>query len=99
LNFTTNYNEVCAMMNCRTLEYVVAVKEEGSLQLAAYRCNASPSTVSSQITRLENYLGVRIFEQRAHPATLSAKGIELFPLIADAWQKIRQLRDLARSGE
>ena len=38
-------------MNCRTLEYIVAVKEAGSVLQAAKACNVTVGTISGQITR------------------------------------------------
>ncbi len=65
-------------MNCRTLEYVVAVKELGSVQLASQHCNASPGTVSGQITSLEKYLGITLFASRKYPAQLHPQAEDLY---------------------
>lgn len=85
-------------MNSRSLEYVVALQETGSLQRAAERCNATPGTVSAQITRLEDYLGVRIFESRSSPAILTPQGQVLLPELSKAVAQLRQVVRMARGG-
>ena len=83
-------------MNSRVLEYVVALQETGSLQGAAERCNATPGTVSAQITRLEGYLGVRIFESRSSPAILTPAGRLLLPELSKIVTQHRHVIRLAR---
>ncbi|MDD3762447.1 MAG: LysR family transcriptional regulator [Nevskiales bacterium] len=83
-------------MNWRSFEYVVALKQTGSLHAAAERCNATPGTVSAQITRLEGYLGVRLFEQRRAPAEPTVEGAPLLALIESAVLQIHRVRSAAR---
>ena len=82
-------------MNCRTLEYIVAVKETGSIRKAAQACNVTVGTISGQITRLENYLGVRIFKSRAQPAELDERAAELFEKIDAVVENLRMIKLLA----
>tara|TARA_R110000787_G_scaffold286351_1_gene404319 strand:+ start:688 stop:954 length:267 start_codon:yes stop_codon:yes gene_type:complete len=82
-------------MNCRTLEYIVAVKETGSIRQAARQCNATVGTISGQITRLENYLGIRIFKSRAQPAELDERAAELFVKIDAVVENLRMIKQLA----
>lgn len=83
-------------MNSRSLEYVVALYETGSLQAAALRCNATAGTLSAQITRLEDYLGVRLFERRSEPATPTADGYEL---VVAMQRVVLQLRDIRMTAQ
>ena len=82
-------------MNCRTLEYIVAVKETGSMRKAAQVCNVTVGTISGQITRLENYLGVRIFKSRAQPAELDERAAELFERIDTVVANLKMIKLLA----
>lgn len=82
-------------MNSRSLEYVVALHETGSLRAAAARCNATCGTISAQITRLEDYLGVRLFECRSEPATPTAAGHELLISIKQVVSQLREIRATA----
>lgn len=83
-------------MNCRSLEYAVALLETGSLRAAAQRCHATPGTVSAQITRLEAYLGVRLFERRSEPAVVSERGREVLVEMSKAVAQLKAVRRVAR---
>lgn len=61
-------------MNIRSIEYAVSVYRLGSIQAAAEHCHASTGTVSMQITRIEEYLGVKLFSSRRYPAEVTAQG-------------------------
>ncbi len=50
-------------MNIRDLQYVVAVAEERHFGKAAIKCNVSQPALSGQILKLEDYLGVALFER------------------------------------
>lgn len=48
-------------MNLRDFEYVVALADKKHFNLAAKACNVSQPALSSQIKKLEEYLGVKLF--------------------------------------
>lgn len=50
-------------MNIRDLQYVVAVAEEGHFGRAANKCHVSQPALSGQIRKLEDNLGVVLFER------------------------------------
>jgi len=50
-------------MNTRDLEYLIAVSEELHFGRAAERCHASQPSLSGQLRKLEDRLGVKIFER------------------------------------
>ncbi len=85
-------------MNSRSLEYVVALKRTGSLQAAAEHCNATVGTVSAQISRLEDYLGVRLFVQRRAPAEPTEEGQRLLEMIESIVVGMQGVRQLARAN-
>ena len=53
-------------VNIRQLEYAVAVRERGSMSDAAEACHISQPSLSQGIRKLEEQLGVELFER--HPA-------------------------------
>lgn len=56
-------------MSIRALRYLIALAECLSFTRAAERCSVTQSTLSIQLRKLEEYLGVRLFERnRAHVA-------------------------------
>lgn len=63
-----------AELTLRELRVFVAVEETGSVGGAAERIGGSPSGVSQQISALEAALGVKLFDRRARPVTLTPAG-------------------------
>ncbi len=84
-------------MNCRTLDYIVSLVETGSIKAASEKCNASAGTVSHQISKLESYLGVRIFESRHQPVTLTLRGQQLLPLMRSVVSSLKDIQTFSRS--
>ena len=64
-------------MSLRALRYLLALAECLNFTRAAERCSVTQSTLSIQLRKLEEYLGVVLFERdRAHVA-LTAEGRKL----------------------
>lgn len=61
-------------MNLRDLHYLVAVADLGQFGKAAAACNVSQPTLSGQILKLEEELGVQIFERDGRVARLTDAG-------------------------
>lgn len=56
-------------MSIRALRYLLALAECLNFTRAAERCSVTQSTLSIQLRKLEEYLGVRLFERdRTHVA-------------------------------
>jgi LysR family hydrogen peroxide-inducible transcriptional activator len=64
-------------MNLRDLKYIVAVAETGHFGRAAERCFVSQPTLSGQIKKLEDELGVVIFERTNRAVTVTPIGTEI----------------------
>ncbi|HKE92923.1 MAG TPA: LysR family transcriptional regulator [Povalibacter sp.] len=64
-------------MSIRALRYLIALADCLSFTRAAERCSVTQSTLSIQLRKLEEYLGVTLFERnRAHVA-LTVDGQQL----------------------
>jgi LysR family hydrogen peroxide-inducible transcriptional activator len=61
-------------MNLRDLRYLVALADERHFGRAAERCYVSQPTLSAQIRKLEEYLGVPLVERRPKRVTLTPTG-------------------------
>jgi LysR family hydrogen peroxide-inducible transcriptional activator len=61
-------------MNLRALRYLVALANCLSFSRAADRCAVTQSTLSIQIRKLEEYLGLVLFERNSSRVALTAAG-------------------------
>jgi LysR family hydrogen peroxide-inducible transcriptional activator len=61
-------------MNLRDLRYLVALADERHFGRAAERCHVSQPTLSAQIRKLEEYLGVTLVERQPKRVTLTETG-------------------------
>ncbi|WNK00817.1 LysR substrate-binding domain-containing protein [Thalassospiraceae bacterium LMO-JJ14] len=64
-------------MNLRDLAYVVAVAEEGHFGHASERCHVSQPALSGQIKKLEDFLGVQLFERTNRRVAVTPIGAEV----------------------
>ena len=64
-------------MNLRDLRYVISVAELGHFGRAALACHVSQPTLSGQILKLEEELGVTIFERVGKQVRLTPVGEEI----------------------
>jgi len=74
-------------MDTRQLRYFLAAADAGSISRAADRCRVAQPSISQQIKRLEDRLGVALFDRLARGVALTDAGHALLPrarqLIAD----------------
>lgn len=74
-------------MDTRQLRYFLAAADAGSISRAAERCRVAQPSISQQIKRLEDRLGVTLFDRLARGVALTDAGHALLPrarrLIAD----------------
>jgi len=78
------------------LRYIVAVADTGHFGRAAERCHVSQPTLSTQVKKLEETLGVRLFERAARRVRLTAAGERIVARARVVLDEIRVIGDLAR---
>lgn len=81
-------------MNLRDLSYLVAVAELKNFSQAAEHCSISQPTLSTQIKKLEDYLGVDLFLREKNAVETTEICREILPLarrILDDASSIRQI--------
>ncbi len=61
-------------MNLRDLGYLVALADCGHFGRAAERCHVSQPTLSAQIRKLEDFLGIALFERTSRQVALTPAG-------------------------
>ena len=64
-------------MNLRDLQYVAAVADHGHFGRAAAACNVSQPTLSGQILKLEEELGVRVFEREGRVVRVASRAASI----------------------
>ncbi|MBM4225143.1 MAG: LysR family transcriptional regulator, partial [Gammaproteobacteria bacterium] len=63
----------------KDLRYLIAVADTGHFGKAAARCFISQPTLSAQLKKLEDYLGVPLIERQPRKALLTPAGAEIIP--------------------
>lgn len=81
-------------MNLRDLSYLVALTELRNFSQAAEQCSIGQPTLSTQIKKLEDYLGVDLFTREKNAVDITEVCREILPIaqrILDDVQSIRQI--------
>lgn len=82
-------------MTLRDLEYLVALAETRHFGRAAGRCHVSQPTLSAQIRKLEDSLGVALVERRPRKVTLTPAGVAV---VERARRMLRDAEDIQALG-
>lgn len=90
---------MAALPTLRELEYVVAVAEEGHFGRAAARCHVSQPALSMQIRRLEERLGVALFERAPRRVRPTPQGERLIAQARRVLEEARRFVALARDAD
>jgi len=85
-------------MNLRDLEYVLALARTGSFSRAAEACDVSQPTLSLQVRKLEDELGVVLFERDGRRVRLSAIGTSVLEHAQTAVSAANDVRRAADAG-
>ncbi|MEQ8312339.1 MAG: LysR family transcriptional regulator [Sphingopyxis sp.] len=85
-------------MDLRQLRYFVAIAETGNFNRAAERLNVSQPPLTVAIRKLEEELGVRLFDRSNRGATLTAAGAAILPSARESLDQAAAIREIARVG-
>ena len=83
-------------MNLRDLRYLVALAEHRHFGRAAEACFVSQPTLSTQIRKLEDELGVTLVERAPRNVLLTEVGREIVERARDVLHEAEQIRAIAR---
>lgn len=81
-------------MTLTELRYIVALAQDGNFSRAAERCSVSQPTLSVAIARLEDELGVQLFERGkgfVSPSAVGSRVIEQARIALAEAEKVRQI--------
>jgi LysR family hydrogen peroxide-inducible transcriptional activator len=85
-------------MNLQDLKYLVALAEHRHFGRAADACNVSQPTLSSQIRKLEEMLGVRLLERTNKRVDLTAVGSQLLSHAREALAHASAMEAVAQAA-
>ena len=83
-------------MNLRDLHYLVALAEHRHFGHAAEACFVSQPTLSTQIRKLEDELGVSLVERTPRKVLLTDVGREIAARARDVLNEVEQIKGIAR---
>ena len=83
-------------MTLTELRYIVAVAREGHFGRAAETCFVSQPTLSLGVKKIEEELGVTLFERGHHEVVLTAEARQLIEQAERVLEQAERLRELAR---
>jgi len=84
-------------MNLKDLEYLVAVDEERHFNRAAERCFVSQPTLSGQLKKLEQELGVVLVERTTRQVVMTEVGVAVAAQARKVLAEARAVKDIAQT--
>jgi LysR family hydrogen peroxide-inducible transcriptional activator len=83
-------------MTLTQLSYIVAVATHGNFGVAARKCHVTQPTLSMQIQKLEDLLGVIIFDRSKQPVVLTSIGARLVEQARIILREAERLQEIVR---
>ena len=87
------------MLSITQLQYIVAVHRTGNFGKAAGECAVSQPTLSAQVAKAEEDLGVVLFDRRSRPVQPTEPGRRLVALAVDVLAAHQRLLAAADGAE
>ncbi len=84
-------------MNIRDFEYLVALDELRSFRKASERCHVTQPTLSGQLRKLEDYLGVLLVERTKRKVMLTPVGKEVVRRARLILEEVEQIEEISVS--
>jgi LysR family hydrogen peroxide-inducible transcriptional activator len=83
-------------MNIQQLEYILAVDSARHFETAARKCNVTQPTLSMMIRKLEDELGIRIFDRTRQPIEPTPEGKEILFRARQIVADVTMLKEFAK---
>ena len=97
IDFVNRRRIVMADIKLKDLRYLVAVADTGHFGKAAERCFVSQPTLSAQLKKLEDYLGVPLVERQPRNALLTPAGAEIVARARRIVEASHEVVEIARA--
>lgn len=81
------------------LEYIIAVDTYQSFVAAAAKCHVTQPTLSMQVQKLEEALGVRIFDRRRHPVVATQVGKRIIEQAKAVLKESQKISDIIQEEQ
>lgn len=86
-------------MNLRDLQYLTAVADLRHFGQAAARCNISQPTLSMQLKKLEETLGVQLFERNNKQVMVTPIGEEIAQHARHILREAQEIKEIAKTAQ
>ncbi len=86
-------------MTLQELKYLVALADQGHFGKAAEACFITQSTLSTQIKKLEDFLGVTLFDRSLKRVTPTPIGRKFSPAARNVVEEAERIRELAKHAQ
>ena len=86
-------------MTLQELKYLVALADHGHFGRAAEACHITQSTLSTQIKKLEDFLGVTLFDRSLKRVTPTPIGKEILQAARNVVEEAERIRELAKHAQ
>lgn len=86
-------------MNLRDLQYLIAVADLRSFNKAADKCHVSQPALSNQIRKLEETLGVILFERNNKRVMITESGEQMVTIARRILNDVDTMHEIAGSGQ
>jgi LysR family hydrogen peroxide-inducible transcriptional activator len=80
-------------MNIQQFQYVLAVAEQRHFETAAEKCFVTQSTLSTMISRFEDEIGIRIFDRKKKPVSITSEGEVLVAQLKTIVTQVEHLQE------
>ena len=86
-------------MNIQQLEYILAVDTYRHFAKAAEHCRVTQPTLSMMVQKLEDELGVKLFDRNAQPIRPTPTGKKVIEQARNALSQITRIKEIVREEE
>lgn len=83
-------------MNIQQFQYILAVVDLQNFEAAAARCFITQSTLSTMIGKFEEEIGIKIFNRKTKPVSITHEGAQLIERLRIVHQEIESLKSLVQ---
>ncbi len=83
-------------MNIQQFQYVLAVVDLKNFEAAAEKCFVTQSTLSTMIRRFENEIGIKIFNRKTKPVSITSEGKQIIDRLRIILNEIDSLKNLTQ---